>query len=167
MSTCKAHPWQQISADALGAQSTSAADVLQLNTSICKGLLTGGLQAVTSTGLPIVPPLKLSDLHKAYVTEENANNWLQCDGFTLTWAAPETKTITDKSPTQIAKRWDDETIKEMIEYQKKLRSSGVKNHAQQTADHYGVDASRIRQVKRAFNKKAKPNIDAFSSTYSK
>jgi hypothetical protein len=169
MSTCKAYPWQQISDDTLGTRSTSEADVLQLDTSICKGFLTGGLQAVTPAGIPIPAPVKLSDLSRAYVTEDNANNWLQSEGFSLTWAAPEPKTDPDKGPSQIEKRWDNETIQEMIEYEKNLKSSGVKNYAQQTADHYDVDASRIRQVKRRFNKRTKltKNTEAFSSTYPK
>lgn len=169
MSTRKAYPWQQISDDTLGTKSKSEADVLQLETSICKGFLTGGLQAVTSAGLPISAPFKLSDLSSAYVTEDNANNWLQSDGFSLTWAAPEPKTAADKSPSQIEKRWNNETIQDMIEYENNLKSSGVKNYAQQTADHYDVDVSRIRQVKRSFNKRSKltKNTEAFSFTYSK
>ncbi len=169
MSTCKAYPWQQISDDTLGTRSTSEADVLQLDTSICKGFLTGGLQAVTPGGIPIAAPLKLSDLSRAYVTEDNANNWLQSEGFSLTWAAPEPKRTTDKGPTHIEERWDDETVKEMIEYKKKLKSSRVKNYTQQTADHYGVDASRIGQVTRRFNQRTKPTkeTEAFSYTYSK
>ena len=169
MSTCKAYPWQQISDDTLGTRSTSEADVLQLDTSICKGFLTGGLQAVTSAGLPIVAPFKLSDLSSAYVTEDNANNWLQSDGFSLTWVAPEPMTITDKGPTHVEERWDDETVEEMIEYKKKLKSSGVKNYAKQTADHYGVDVSRLGQVTRRFNQRTKltKKTEAFSSTYSK
>ena len=169
MSTRKAYAWQQISDDTLGTKSKSEADVLQLDTSICKGFLTGGLQAVTSTGLPIAAPFKLSDLSSAYVTEDNVNNWLRSDGFSLTWVAPDPKTAAEKGPSQIEKRWDNETIQEMIEYEKNLKLSGVKNYAQQTAAHYDVDASRIRQVKRKFNKKTKltKKTEAFSSTYPK
>lgn len=169
MSTCKAYPWQRISDDTIGTQSTSKADVLQLDTAICKGFLTGELQAVTSAGLPIEAPFKLSDLSKAHVTEDNANRWLQSEGFSLTWAAPEPMTITDRGPTDDENRWDDKTVKEMIEFKKELQSSGVKNYTQQTANHYGVDPSRIGQVTRRFNKKTKPpeKIPAFSSTYPK
>ena len=161
------YPWQRISGDIFGSQAEFESDVLTLNTSICKGLLTGKLRAVTSNGVPMKSPLELSDLKNAHVTSEDMNQWLHSEGFRITWDPAASKATSTKLTTGTEKRWTDELFREMIAFENDLKSKGIRNHAQITAKHFGVDPSRIRQIKRDFTKNAQPEkpIPAFSSTY--
>jgi len=162
-----AYPWQRISDDIFGTQAEFESDALELNTSICKGLLTGKLKAVTSNGIPMKSPLELSDLKNAHVTSEDMNQWLHSEGFRITWDPAASEAASTKLTTGTEKRWTEEMIMEMIAFENDLKSKGVKDYAQKTAKHYGVDPSRLRQIKRDFYKNSQPEkqMPAFSSTY--
>ena len=159
------YPWQRISDDVFGPQAGHEPNALQLKESICEGFLLGKLTAVTPMGLPI-KSFDLSHLEIAHVTAQDVNAWLHSQGFRLTWE-PGSETACKQVTGGTTKRWTDDEIEGMIAFQENLKAKGVKNHTQQTADHYGVDTSRIGQLRRDFEKKKQEaeQFPAFSSTY--
>lgn len=130
MSADKVYPWQQVSDDILGLQASFEEPGIQLNTAICKGLLTGQLQAVTAAGIPCKSTLKLSDLRSVHVSKDDLNNWLHSRGFRLTWIPSEAKVASD-------------------DYEQDLR----KPHAESSAPEAGTIETTLNEPKAATDKR--------------
>jgi len=131
------YAWHQLAADVALAYKLTEDSELQMATQLSRAIQTGAVNCWQVNGEPILGAVALENIRNQvpHLTVAEGNAWLNREGYLHEWTPA--KDRQNKHGTN--KRWTEDEVKRLAEYRK--------NHTEeQTAKHFGVTGTRVREI---------------------
>ena len=131
------YAWHQLAADiALSYQLTEDRELV-MATELSLAIQTGKVQCWNANGDPIRGAVSLENFRNPlpHLTVTEGNAWLKSKGYLQEW----TPSVKKSHRNGTDKRWNEKAVKLLQEYRQTHTES-------ETAEHFGISGSRVRQI---------------------
>ena len=149
------YAWHQIAADVALAYKLTEDSELEMATQLSRAIQTGAVSCWNVNGEPIRGAVALENMRNPLplLTVAEGNAWLKRAGYLHEWAP--TKDHPNKHGTN--KRWTEEKVKDLAKYRKT-------HNEEETAKHFGVSGTRVREILAKARAKAGSQIASHKTT---
>jgi hypothetical protein len=150
------YAWHQLAADVAHAYRLPENSELEMATQLSRSIQTGAVSCWKVNGEPIRGAVALENIRNPvpHLTVAEGNAWLKRAGYIQEWAPAKDRST--KHGTN--KRWTEDEVKRLAEYRK--------NHTEkQTAKHFEVTGTRVREILAKAKAQAGTLIASQKTTY--
>lgn len=131
------YPWHQLATDVALTNKLSDIRELEMATKLSQAIQTGEVSCWHVDGTPIRGAVALENIRNItpHLTIAEGNAWLKRAGYLQDWTPAKDRHT--KNGTR--KRWNDEEVKRLSDYRSK-------HTEEETAKHFGVSNTRVREI---------------------